>query len=77
MAEEATEQPKTEVTGVISEKHAKTLAKLSIIFNDLSTNLRIADTYEDIKKYVQESDTAMAELSTEFDEMETVLRSQA
>ena len=74
MAEEVVEPTKPEMTGVISEKHAKTLAKLSIIFNDLSTNLRIADTYEDIKNSVQVSDTAMAELAAEFDELEVVLK---
>jgi hypothetical protein len=74
MAEETVEKPKPEMTGVISEAHAKTLAKLSIIFNDLSTDLRIADTYEDIKKTVQKSDVAMAELAKEFDELEVVLK---
>ena len=75
MAEEQAASEKTH-TGKISEKHATTLAKLSILFSDLATDIRIADTYEDVKKAVEITDKGMMELQTEFDDLEEVLRPQ-
>jgi hypothetical protein len=72
--EETKTEEKPKMAGPIQPEHAKTLAKLSILFNDLSTQMRIADTYEDVRKAVEETDKAMAELSKDFDALEEVLK---
>lgn len=77
MAPEKVEEvtkPKVQMTDKLDPKHEITLSKLSILFNDLAAGIRIADTYGDVKKIVMETDTAMNELSADFDELEEVLK---
>lgn len=66
--------PKIDMNEKLRENHAKTLAKLSILFANLSSDIRIADTYQDVKDAVLKTDEEMNSLSKEFDELEECLK---
>jgi len=68
------EKPKVNMSDKLDPKHERTLSKLSILFANLSTDIRIADTYQDVKDAVLKCDQEMETLSADFDELEECLK---